>query len=438
MSKMSKLIHSSLGLSLLMLGFLPHPIWAQPATASPIDAISAPASSAKPFPTDMKVQITDKQAHSFHEAFSILAQKAHVSFVIEAEPLYPTLEPNTHIGLTPDREPLSTLVTKIATAYDYDATRSRNVFILTKRFSDPADIPDVTLAECAQAMDDIALVLAPFNPHFKRGQIEKSPAMQDLFSSLTLEQMAALQDKKNGLVVASLPPSQQQEAEQLVLFLYVQLPMGNTASAMQQIKSVGEAAPIFCWRSLSDVAPGASKVGLGNISLFGVQFLEVLASRTRFIPLSKPNNISLDSGGLAMTWDGLTNGKAILSDNDPTYPIPPVTPAPNPRRPPDAINSETLGEVVTRLNTRIGGKPKVTVDAALAPKRVTIFGEQSTPPLKVLDALAEVYGLRVRRSDDEKTLRLTRRLFQVPLDPVGISLAIQAVMPAPLIRARQN
>jgi len=434
----SNTIHSSLSLSLLMLAPLPHLIWAQPATASPVNAASASVPSAEHFPAGIKVQITDKQAHSFHEALSALAQQAHVTFVVEAEPLHLTLGPTTRIDLTPDGEPLSSLVPKVAAAYDYEATRSGSVFLLTKRFSDPADIPDVTLAECSQAMDDVALILAPFDPHFKRGQIEKSPAIQDLLSSLTPEQMAALQDKQHGLAVASLPPNQQQGVEQLVLFLYVQLPLGNTTSAMQQVKSVSQGTPVFCRRNFSDVAPGASKVGLGDIHLFGIKFLDISAGKVSFIPLSKPNNISSSQGAIAVTWSGFTNGKAILSDNDPTDPPPPALPVPHSGAAVTAVNSETLREVVARLNVGTASKPKLAVDAALAPKRVAVFGEQFTPPLRIFDALAELYGLRVRHSDDEKSLRLARRLFQVPLTPEGISLAIQALMPAPLIRARQN
>jgi len=389
-------------------------------------------------PVKPNIQLTSKEVRSFRLAFSTLANKAHVTFIIEAEPLRPTLGPNTHIGLPPDGEPLSTLVPKIADAYDYEATRSGNVFILTKRFSAPEDIPDVTLAECAQAMDDVAFVVAPFDPHFKRGQVEKSPAMQDLLSSLTPEQITALQDKQHGLAVASLPPSQQQEAEPLVLFLYVQLPLGNTAPAMQQIRSVGGAVPVFCRRNFGDVVPDSSKMGLGDINLFGIEFLDVPASKTRFIPLSKPDSISSNGDGFSLMWDTSVNGKPVMSSPDPTDPPPPAVPVSHSPMSVNVVNSETLGEVVARLNVGTGGKPKITVDAALAPKRVAVFGEEFTPPLKILDALAELYGLRVRHSDDEKTLRLTRRLFQVPLTPEGISLAIQAIMPAPLIRARQN
>lgn len=430
----SNVVYVSLSFFLLMVGFLSHPAWAQPATAAP----AAPVSVADASLPNIKTQITEKQAHSFYEAFSTLAQKAHVTFVIESEPLHPMLGPNIPIGLTPKGEPLSTLVPKIAAAYDYETVRSGNVFILTKYFSNPEDIPDVTLAECAQAMDDVALVLAPFNPQFKYGQVEKSPAIQDLLSSLMPEQIAALQDNKHGLAVASLPPNQQQEAEQLVLFLYVQLPLGNTISAMRQIKSIGEAVPVFCRRNLSNLWIKAPRIDMGGINLFGVEYLGVLAGRTRFIPLSKPNNVSSEGGGIGVTWGGLNDGKPVLSDNDPTDPTPPAIPAAPLGAAGSVVNSETLDAIINRLNTRIGGKPKLTVDAALAPKRVAIFGEQFTPPIKILDALAALYGLRVRHSDDEKSLRLTRRLFQVPLTPEGISLAIQALMPAPLIRARQN
>jgi hypothetical protein len=75
------------------------------------------------------------------------------------------------------------------------------------------------------------------------------------------------------------------------------------------------------------------------------------------------------------------------------------------------------------------------VDAALAAKPVTIFGESFAPPERVLAALADVYGLRVTSDKDKGTLRLTRRGYREVAKPADLPVSLRAAFPEPLVRA---
>lgn len=80
----------------------------------------------------------------------------------------------------------------------------------------------------------------------------------------------------------------------------------------------------------------------------------------------------------------------------------------------------------------------MSVEPYLAPKRAAIFGEEAATPRQELDAVADVYGLRVFTGDKEAAhdrLRLTRRAAQVPLDLVSLHASILQALPDPLVRA---
>ena len=94
----------------------------------------------------------------------------------------------------------------------------------------------------------------------------------------------------------------------------------------------------------------------------------------------------------------------------------------------------SLAETVDRLNRRPGSHPPMLVDAALAPKRAAVFGEEFTPPKQLLQALAQLYGLRVE-TDDKERKHLTRRQVLAPDNYAGLYQAAQGVLPDPLLRA---
>ena len=125
------------------------------------------------------------------------------------------------------------------------------------------------------------------------------------------------------------------------------------------------------------------------------------------------------------TQDGLVS----LPDRpDPTDPVPQGN-----RKPTPTLGS-TLAEIVGRLNRRPGSRPPMLVDAALAPKRAAVFGEEFTSPKRLLQALVELYGLHVD-TDDKERRHLTRRHVLASDNYAGVYQAAQGALPDPLLRA---
>ena len=155
---------------------------------------------------DAIVRLTPQQAASFGSAFTALSQQARVAVVAEDEPLRPTLTPQlvTGLRLKGDDEPLTTLLPRLAAAYDYDVLSSGKTFLLKKRYTDAADLPSITVKECALGLEEANRCADIFNPHFPNEEIVDSPAMKGLIYSLTPEQLEAMGDDKRGVQALSV------------------------------------------------------------------------------------------------------------------------------------------------------------------------------------------------------------------------------------------
>jgi len=245
---------------------------------------------------DPLIQITPQQASSFAPAFTALAQQAHVTVVAEDQPLHPTLTPQATAGLrlNKDGEPLSVLLPKLAGAYDYDVQPSGKAFLLKKRYTDAADLPSVTVKECALGLAELNGYAENFNPHIPLGLPDRSPVISDLVYSLTPEQLAAMGDNKRGVPVASLMPVQQQEVWQFLLHMYVQRSIADLPSTVGAINRVAATDPQFSWRAVAEVDPWLTRYDpQGNDRLFGYDTTRA-GGKPVFMTMSKPDQIKVD------------------------------------------------------------------------------------------------------------------------------------------------
>lgn len=350
-------------------------------------------------PGDPDVRLLPAQAKSFKGALAGQAAQASVAFVAEGAPLRPTLggaqAPSFPTGL-----PLAKAVAKVADAYDYDASRQGRVFVLRKRYTDPQDLPGVTLEECTQAMQDMINVLEPFNPHVPPWHPGISdPLIADFMASLTPEQQQALEAKT--LRVASLGPSQQALVRRLALNIYVQTTADDVNVSLAGLKQAPQAA--------------FSMGGSNEPSTFGYHVTDTYG-RDVFV--------TFDMGG----GPALMNGVPVTIGT----------------APPDvkmlaATRGVTLGRVVADLNAGLnaGGKPRLLVDAALQAKPITVENTGAVSPAQMMKALAEVYGLEVRL-DDKGVQRLSRRRYLPPSGVTGLPAVMRVIMPAPLLRAAHD
>jgi len=406
-------------------------------------SLASPSSAwAEPAAPDPHIQITLQQASSFAPAFTALAEQAHVTVVAEDQPLHSTLTPQAVAGLKLNKagEPLSVLLPRLA-AYDYDVEPSGKAFLLKKRYTDAADLPSVTVKECALGLEEANRYAENFNPHIPLGFPNKSPVIKDLIYSLTPEQLEAMGDIHRGVPVASLSPVQQQEVQQFVLHLYVQRAINDLPNIIAAISRVVVTDPQFSWRVCASITDSPFvRRNLGtNIRMFGYDAISNVG-KPIFVTLSKPDQVRVDyQGGIRLTprqEAGAPDAQWQIAPGDMTDPLPVRANAPPPV-------SASLAEIVARLNARAADSPKdnglkVTVEPYLAPKRAAVFGEVWATPRQELTALADVYGLRVFKDDPaggHDRLRLTRQTAQVPLDVVALHDSLLRSLPDPLVRA---
>lgn len=388
--------------------------------------------------TDPIIQLTPTQAGSFDQAFTALTQQAHVAIVAENQPLYLTLAEAAH-SPTPARqaaaasilkkegEPLSTLLPKLAAAYDYDVQPFGKVFLLKKRYSDAADFPSITTKECALALEEVNRYAESFNPHIPLGQVDKSPAISDLIYSLTPDQLAAMGDFKRGVSVSSLTSQQQHEVQLFIVHFYLQRTLTSLPNILGNINRVSLTDPQFSWRAYPRQ----------GVQLFGYD-ATLAGGQSIFVTLSKPGQIQSSFSGTIMLLqpeEGVAQENLhLVPGDDPTDPVPVPNNAPKAASP----ISASLSDILTRLNAHAADGLRITVEPYLAPKRATVFGETFTTPRQELDALAEVYGLRVLTEQKEQgmdRLHLMRQTAQVPLDFVALHTSILQSLPPPLVRA---
>lgn len=341
------------------------------------------------------VHLDQAAARTFKTALQALATQAHVAFVAEGTPLQPVLPPQAvpDLCVTMSAE---TAVQKVAAAYDYDAERQGDIFLLRKRYTNPHELPDVTLEECTLAMADVVKVLSALSPHLQPGRDHSlnEPLVFDFVRTLTPDQFQSLQSET--LRVLDLSPQQRELVLRSTLYYYVQSPADDAENALRLIKQASQTALYM--------KNPRSRGG------FGYEF-RPSSSHMYFMPF--------DEGGPLPTING--------------NPLPP-TPEPD-RRTWKAEVPTTLGEVVAALNRRVG--PRMAVDAALAAKPVTIIGARIIPTEKVLSAMAQVYGLRVK-TENEILLRLTRRALRLPTDVWALSVSVRRALPPSLLRAVQD
>lgn len=391
--------------------------------------------------SDPLIHLTPQKASTFSSAFTALSQQAHAAVVAEDQPLHMILTPQAASGLrlSPDGEALSTLLPKLAAAYDYTVQSSGKVVLLKKRYTDPADLPSVTVKECALGLAEASRYLDNFNPHFPKGEIDDSPAMKDLIYSLTPEQLEAMGDNKRGVPVASLAPEHQQEVAVFLLHFYIQRSTRNFSDTVDAINRVAAGDPQFSWRSMTAITDPSFAHRFLDPSTLMFGYDAVLPSgQNIFMTLSKPDQIqTFLTGGIKISPRadaGTPPDAARVAPGDVTDPLPVPASAPPPAPP----VSSSLAEIIARLNTRAKDGLKVSVESYLAPKRATVFGEATAAPREELNALADLYGLRVLTEEKQQgkdRLRLTRQTARVPLDVIAMHDSLLQSLSDPLVRA---
>lgn len=365
-----------------------------------------PPVAATPF-VNGPVTLTSAQAAVFKDALAALAQQGHVCIVAEGSPLHSTLAPDK-VPVVPDHTPLEDAVRMVADAYDYDAQRTGNVFTLTKRYTDPADMPSVTLKECTTALEDVSLMLNAFDPPSPAVGPSVDPGwdtINSVLSTLSPDQFQKAQSKQ-GLPVSSLGPDQRAAVDRWDRGILLDGSCHFVDRLLSSLKRIPQ----------SQVGMGSIAVnayGHGTVAVFGLQGTDA-AGKVSFNTFEGyvvfPGGKEADQSGGPVTADELNAARARRAQAD---------------------GHETLEQAVAALDGR-GGHFQVLDE--LAAKTVTVAGDANAAPAAVLDGLAAVYGLRVQARPNAPTL-LTHPERVTPVDLTTMHDQILSALPAPLLRA---
>ncbi len=337
------------------------------------------------------VHLSLAQSGSFSEALDALAAQGHVAIVAEGAPLVPRLSKKDTQDLTAPL-PLSEAVTKIAASFDYDVQQQDNVFVLTKRYTDPKEMPCVTLEECDQAFKDILTLLDPFNPNLDEASDDHSQrsTVITFFNSLSPRQLREARTKT--LRYGELGPEQQKAVESIFLYGFVQFPTDK----LRETVDILDYAP-------KSVLTGKDK---GHNALF--------------IELPVPANKSL-------RYYQPLEGGVTSSDKTATLILPKQAETGGPPAPPPP----TL-EAVVGLLPHAG--PPAVVDTPLKDKPVSVAGLSNVSAMAVLRALKVLYNLRIGASEAGGN-ELMRQILPPTESLRDLGPNVWSLLPVSLVRA---
>jgi len=374
---------------------------AGPPAAAPATAVQPAAAAPVPNPA---VALTKEQSSRFQDALTSLAAQAHIAIAAEGAPLHPRLVGAAIPNITTPR-PVGQALTTLGAAYDYDVQRCEGgVFILTKRYSNPRDLPCVTLPECQASLQDVSQILDKFSPHFRQPVYtlehdDQRDTVISLFNSLSPAQLAAAQ--ANTLRYGDLLPDQQTLIWNFIMYGFIQIPLDRTQT---QINDLTQAPHIMLTARNEDKQAGVYREVPGYNG--APKFLMPLPGQTSGYPIDAA-------------------GKRIMEPPPEWLAVAPVVLV-------GAAKPLTLAEAVASLPPI--HKQQAVVDKPVQAKPVTVAGLTNADPMKVLEAFKTLYGLRIGASDKSAPM-LMRQAPMIPDKISAIAAAIWQALPASYTRA---
>ena len=371
-----------------------------------------------------QIRLDAAQSGDFYKAVTALAEQGHVSVIAEGVPLHPHL---SALEASKIAIPLSldAAAKAVADSYDYSVQRDGNVLVFRKLYSNPDDLPVITLKECsyslgllqqiAEPLNSHALssnvqFLAPPGPNLRRDQVRVvHPLLNKFADRLMPEQLLAMH--QNKLLVSSLTSDEKTLARQVRCSLYVQPALDGIALLSPLTDQSGQNA-VFCWQD----TPTAQHT-------FGYTLPEQRDNQSvlQFHQLSHSTGWE-DLGGYVPNPEpaGQDSTAPSLSPvQDMNYPV------------------KTLGAAVANAMSRSGSAIHVTLDPAIATKPVIVLGEGNASTDQILQALADAYGLRLidHSSGKMSEVNLTALDVRSPANLASLPASLRQAFPEPFTRA---
>lgn len=345
-----------------------------------------------------QVTLNTNDLKSFAAILTSLNRQTAFTFLAEGRPLAAMSVEGVSLAPVTNADGLNTMQ-QIADAYDYTVEQKGSIFYFKKRYSDPRDLPDVTIAECLAAMQAIERSMRLFNPRLDGKMVGDSSAkIAGLDASLSADQRRQL---ATGLTVVSLSSGQKREVFNICLNLYVE----------QNVRDILSARVILS---------GAEQNG----------FLEYCAESPNLL-------ICFD---VSSPPDFRTRGPVVLArhpfEQENAFNRLVKEPLKIPE--PSALTMP-LRDVVATLNRH----PKLTsqchVEEALASKTITGVGMEKRNPREIMESVAAIYGLRLVISRDpapgKSKLVLSLPKAATPRSVTDLPSVVRTLFPDPLARS---
>lgn len=332
-------------------------------------------------------------------------------------------------GLSPEEE-----VKAIAERFDYTSVQQGNVYLLTKRYTNPEDIPEVTAEECRTRLSmpfnfgtRFALVNGVLKIHPTEDRIISSVNSRLLDDARLLRRRLSMEEFTERLIGAidHSPMGLYEVAQQF----YFQSHEDRLRATNAVLESIRNFDPIFHWQIID------KKPVFGYDGRLGADNVEF------FLPMSDCDRASVVPYGTPLPRpDYWVRTEMRLPDPDPTDPA--TLPRETKRFLDDNGRSSralTIADVVAGLNRREKGRLVYKVEPVYAAKHVTIAGCDTLPPQNVMQAIAAVYGLGVEHRKDD-----TVNIIHLPPNVSNIAYLTylrqldkytQLFLPSPLYRA---
>ena len=343
-----------------------------------------------------RVELSTAEAANFDLALAALSQQSRVAIVVEGAPLSRKLTPEKADALLKSGT-AEAVANGIAAAYDYEVLRdgrgtgrpsSPQVFVLGKLYSDPRDLPAVTFEECEAASREILRMLKAFAPTTPLGN--HAEFVKRFISGFTLEQMRSFLPENGGFPIANLSPAQRDEVQRMALDIYVSDPCHYLSN---YIHRYGQARNATVVKQKDRSQP---------IAIPGLFVANTKYNLQSFVPFLY-----------------LASGVGQVPELD--TPKPDLTQV-------TAAKVPTLREAVADLQKRVP-QPLLVIDPMYNDKPVTLFGAANATPAQILQAVADVFGLRLRPEKEGAVLHLTRVSVPMPQSIMELYPTAQRVLP---------
>ncbi|MCW3051219.1 MAG: hypothetical protein JWN14_389 [Chthonomonadales bacterium] len=403
----------------------------------------------------------------FFEALSGLSKRFGVAFVAEGRPFLlgktgsvPTQGTEPAVGEATataevaasspnDKQAADAEVQKVANQFDYEAVRQGNVYLLGKRYTNPDDMPDVTLEECRISLRSFLGCVGMYGAlHDRKESITsiRSIVINQLYVNARARSRDAIHDPMSAFqgINVNLPGNQRTgipdfpwHATSLTTLYYFASHRDRIEGVLSMLDRNRAFDPVFRWQTI------------GQHPVFGYDTQLNPQADPLFLPASDCDRVVVTPyGTLFPRDDWWMRTDTILPDQDPTDP---AGLSEQTRRFLDdngrSSRAIPLSEVIAAINRRVPKKPGwklYKVDWPYASKHVTLVGADKLPPGELMQSLAAVYGLRVNYNlDDTVVLTMARSENPSPkyvstYRPIGIvdnlSEYVRANFPSPIYR----